>query len=160
MLVMTAMVQIVNNPIMPEISYPMNHLHRQSNLVNNWEASLALGPSSQGRWRFIGNHRLCRSRRIKRESFFKEIKELRQVYNLQFMQITERKVLLNCKCPIATTKGSGTQACIKYVDYSERNNCYSYDWSLWNVWSTSQVVRCLQQVFTCPIVQAQSVYQG
>ena len=24
------------------------------------------------------------------------------------MQVTEHKVLLNCKCPIATTKGSGT----------------------------------------------------
>ena len=45
---------------------------------------------------------------------FKEIEELRRVYNLQFMQITEHKVLLNCKFPIATTKGSGTQACIKY----------------------------------------------
>ena len=92
----------------------MNRLHRQSNLVNNWEASLALGTSSQGHWRFIGNHRLCQDQRIKRESFFKEIEELRQVYNLQFMQATERKVLLNYKFPIATTKESGTQACIKY----------------------------------------------
>ena len=92
----------------------MNHLERWSNLVSNWEASPAMGPSSQGQWRFIGNHRLCRDRRIKRESFLKEIEELRQVYNLQFMQVTERKVLLNCKFPIAITKGSGTQACIKY----------------------------------------------
>ena len=51
---------------------------------------------------------------IKRDSFLKETEELRQVYNLQFIQVTERKVLLNCKFPIATTKGSGTQACMKY----------------------------------------------
>ena len=108
MLVMTAMVQIVINPIMSKISHPMNRLYHQSNLVNNWEASLALGPSSQGHWRFIGNHRLCRDRRIKRESFFKEIEELRQVYSLQFIQVTEWKVLLDYKFPIATTKGSGT----------------------------------------------------
>ena len=44
--------------------------------------------------------------------FFKEIGELRQVYNLQFMQVTEPKVLLNCKFPVATTKGNGTQACL------------------------------------------------
>ena len=50
----------------------------------------------------------------KRESFLKEIEELRQVYNLQFIQVTERKVLLNCKLPIARTKGRGTQACMKY----------------------------------------------
>ena len=30
------------------------------------------------------------------------------------MQVTERKVLLNCKFPIAITKGSGTQVCMKY----------------------------------------------
>ena len=71
-----------------------------------------MGPSSQGRWRFIGNHRLRQDRRIKRDSFLKETEELRQVYNLQFIQVTERKVLLNCKLPIARTKGRGTQACI------------------------------------------------
>ena len=86
----------------------MNRLDRWSNLVSNQEASPAMGPSSQGRGRFIGNHRLCRDRRIKRESFLKEIEELRQVYNLQFMQVTEHKVLLNCKFLIATIKGSGT----------------------------------------------------
>ena len=46
--------------------------------------------------------------------FFREIEELRQVYNLQSIQVTERKVLLNCKFPMAITKGRGTQACIKY----------------------------------------------
>ena len=46
--------------------------------------------------------------------FFREIEELRQVYNLQSIQVTEHKVLLNCKFPMATTKGRGTQACIKY----------------------------------------------
>ena len=94
----------------------MNRLDRQSNFVSNREASPAMGSSqaSQGHWRFIGNHRLCRDRRIKRDSFLKETEELRQVYNLQFIQVTERKVLLNCKFPIATTKGSGTQACMKY----------------------------------------------
>ena len=46
--------------------------------------------------------------------FFREIEELRQVYNLQSIQVTEHKVLLNCKFPMAITKGKGTQACIKY----------------------------------------------
>ena len=92
----------------------MNHLDHRSNLVSNWEASLDMGPSSQGPWRFTGNHRLHQDRRIKRDSFLKETEELRQVYNLQFIQVTERKVLLNCKFLIATTKGSGTQACMKY----------------------------------------------
>ena len=59
----------------------MNRLDPWSNLVSNWEASPAMGPSSQGRWRFIGNHRLHQDRRIKRESFLKEMEELRQVYN-------------------------------------------------------------------------------
>ena len=46
--------------------------------------------------------------------FFREIEELRQVYNLQSIQVTERKVLLNCEFPMAITKGTGTQTCIKY----------------------------------------------
>ena len=50
----------------------------------------------------------------KRESCLKEIEELRQVYNLQFIKVTECKVLLNCKLPIARTKGRGRQACMKY----------------------------------------------
>ena len=33
-----------------------------------------------------------------------EIEELRQVYNLQFIQVTECKVLMNCKFPMAKTK--------------------------------------------------------
>ena len=86
----------------------MNRLDHRSNLVSNQEASPAMGSSSQGCWRFIGNHGLCQDQRIKRESFLKEIEKLRQVYNLQFMQVTERKVVLNCKFPIAATKGSGT----------------------------------------------------
>ena len=106
--VRAAVVQIVINPQMPKISHPMKRLDHWSTLVSNWEASSAMGPSSQGCWRFIGNHGLCRDRRIKRESFLKEIEKLRQVYNLQFMQVTERKVVLNCKFPIAATKGSGT----------------------------------------------------
>ena len=36
----------------------MNHLDRLSNLVSNREAGPAMGPSSQGRWRFTGNHKL------------------------------------------------------------------------------------------------------
>ena len=72
----------------------MNHLGHQSSLVSNQEASPVMGPFSQGRWRFIGNHRLHRDRRIKRDSFLKETEELRQVYNLQFIQVTERKVLI------------------------------------------------------------------
>ena len=92
----------------------MNHLDCQSNLVSNWEASFAMGSSSQGCWRPTGNHRLHQDQRIKRDLFFREIEELRQVYNLQSIQVTERKVLLNCKFPMAITKGRGTQACIKY----------------------------------------------
>ena len=92
----------------------MNYLDHWINLVSNREASPAMGPSSQGCWRFIGNHRLCRDRGIKRDSFLKGTEELRQVYNLQYMQVTECKVLLNCKFPMAITKGNGTQACIKY----------------------------------------------
>ena len=106
--------QIAINPQMPRISHPMNCLDHRSSLASNQEASPAMGPSSQDCWRFIGNHRLHRDRRIKRDSFLKETEELRQVYNLQFIQVTERKVLLNCKFLIATTKGSGTQACMKY----------------------------------------------
>jgi len=89
-----------------------------------------MGPSSQGRWRFTGNHKLRRDGRIKRESCLKEIEELRQVYSLQLIQVTEHKVLLNCKFPMAITKGSGTQACINMTDYSERNSYYDHDWSL------------------------------
>ena len=92
----------------------MNCLDHWSNLVSNWEANPVMGPSSQGRWRSTGNHKLHRDRRIKRDSFFREIEELRQVYNLQSIQVTEHKVLLNCKFPMAITKGRGTQACIKY----------------------------------------------
>ena len=62
--------------------------------------------------------------------FFKEIEELRQVYNLQFTQVTESKILLNCKFPIATTKGVEHRLVSNMIDYSERNNCYSYDWPL------------------------------
>ena len=114
MLATAAVVQMASNPQMPRISHPMNHLDRRSNLVSNWEASLAMGPSSQGRWRSIGYHRLCWDPRIRRDSFFIGMEELRQVYSLQFIQVTECKVLLNCKFPIATTKSRGTQACMKY----------------------------------------------
>ena len=48
------------------------------------------------------------------DSFLKETEELRQGYNLQFIQVIKRKVLLNCKLPIARTKGRGTQASMKY----------------------------------------------
>ena len=109
-----AVVQIAINPKMPKLSHPINRLDHRSNLVSNREASPATGPSFQGRWRFIGNHRLRRDRRIKRDSFFREIEEIRQVYNLQSIQVTERKVLLNCKFPMVITKGRGMQACIKY----------------------------------------------
>ena len=97
------------NPKMPRINHLINHLDRQSNLVSNWEVSLAMGPSFQGHWRSTGNHRLRQDRRIKRDSFLKEIEELRQVYNLQFIEVTEHKILLNCKFPIAIIKGRGTQ---------------------------------------------------
>ena len=54
-----AVVQMAINPKMPRISHPMNCLDRRSNLVSNQEASPAMGPFSQGRWRSTGNHRLC-----------------------------------------------------------------------------------------------------
>ena len=60
-------VQMAVNPKMPRINHLMNRLDRQSNLVNNWEASLAMGPSFQGHWKSTGNHRQCRDRRIKRD---------------------------------------------------------------------------------------------
>ena len=54
--VTAAAVQIAINPQMPRIIHPVNRLDCQSNLVSNWEASPAMGTSSQGRWRFTGNH--------------------------------------------------------------------------------------------------------
>ena len=77
-----AVVQMAINPKMPRINHPVNRLDCQSNLVSSWGATPAMGPSSQGHWRSTGNHRLCRDRRIKRDSFFKETEKLRQVYNL------------------------------------------------------------------------------
>nr|XP_005897076.1 PREDICTED: cytokine receptor-like factor 3 [Bos mutus] len=65
---------------MSTISHPVNRLNHRSSLVSNREASPAVGPSFQGRWRFIGNHRLRRHRRIKRDSFLKETEELRQSF--------------------------------------------------------------------------------
>ena len=99
--VTAAVVQIAVNPQMPRISHPMNRLDHRSSFVSIREASPAMGPSSQGSWRFIRNHRLCGDRRLKRDSFLKEVEVLRQVYSLQFIQVTEYKVLLNCKLPIA-----------------------------------------------------------
>ena len=82
--------------------------------MSNREASPAMGPSSQGYWRSTGIHRPHRDGKIKRDSFFREIEELRQVYNLQSIQVTERQVLLNCKFPVVIIKGRGLQACIEY----------------------------------------------
>ena len=89
-----AVVQIAINPKMPRISHPTNRLDRWSSLVSSLEASPAMRPSSQGRWRFTGNHKLRRDQRIKRESFLKEIEELQQVYSLQLIQVTEHKSLI------------------------------------------------------------------
>ena len=55
-----AVVQMAVNPQVPRISHPMNRLDHQSNLVSNWEASPAMGSSSQGHWSSTGNHRLRR----------------------------------------------------------------------------------------------------
>ena len=74
--VTAAGVEIAINPKMPRTSRPMNRSDRRSSLVSHREASPAMGPSSQGRWRCIGNHRLCRDGRIKRDSFPKETEEL------------------------------------------------------------------------------------
>ena len=67
-----AVVQMAINPKMPRISHPMNRLDHLSNLVSNQEASPAMGPSSQSRWRSTGNHRLRRDQRITRDMFFRE----------------------------------------------------------------------------------------
>ena len=77
-----AMVKMAINLKISRFSHPMNHLDCRSNLVSNQEASPIMEPSSQGHWRSTGNHRLRRDRRIKRDLFFREIEELRQVYNL------------------------------------------------------------------------------
>ena len=95
MLATAAVVQMAINPQMPRISHPMNCLDGWSNLVSNLEANLAMGPSFQGHWRSIGNHRLHRDQRIRRDSFFIDMEELRQVYSLQSIQGKESKVLLN-----------------------------------------------------------------
>ena len=102
----TAVVQMAINPQMPRINHPVTCLDCQGNLVSSKGATPAMGPSSQGHRRSTGNHRLCRDRRIKRDSFFKETEKLRQVYNLLSIQVTEGKVLLNCKFPIAITNTS------------------------------------------------------
>ena len=109
-----AVVQMAISSQMPRISYPVNCFDHQSNLVSNREASPAMGPSSQGCRRSTGNHRLLRDQRIKKDLFFRKMEELKQIYNLQSIQVTEHKVLLNCNFPIAKTKGRGMQACIKY----------------------------------------------
>ena len=84
--------QMAINPKMPRINHPMNHLDSWSTLACNWEASPAMGPSSQGYWRSTGIHRPHRDGKIKRDSFFREIEELRQVCNMQSIQLTEYKV--------------------------------------------------------------------
>ena len=71
-------------PQISRINHPMNCLDHWSNLVSNQEANPVMGPSSQGRWRSTGNHKLHQDRRIKRDSFLREIEELRQVYNMQY----------------------------------------------------------------------------
>ena len=45
--VTAAVVQIAINPQMPRISHPTNRLDHWSSLLSNWEASSAMGPSSQ-----------------------------------------------------------------------------------------------------------------
>ena len=68
---------------MPRIYHPVNCLDHQSNLVNNQEASPAMGPSFQGRWRLLATTDYVEIEESKGIRFFREIEELRQVYNLQ-----------------------------------------------------------------------------
>ena len=84
--VTAAVMQIAINPKMPRTSHPMNRLDHWSTLVSNREASPAMGPSSQGRWRFIGSHRLRRDQRIKRDSFLKETRVKYIICNLYKLQ--------------------------------------------------------------------------
>ena len=65
-LAIAAVVQMAINPKMPRINHPMNHLDCQSNLVSNWEASFAMGSSSQGCWS-TSIHRPHQNWRIKRD---------------------------------------------------------------------------------------------
>ena len=60
-----AVVQMAINLQIPRINHPVNRLDHRSNLVSNREASPAMGPSSQGRWRFIGNQTMSRSKNQK-----------------------------------------------------------------------------------------------
>ena len=46
------------------------------------------------------------------------------------------------------------------IDYSERNNCYSYDLSLWNVWSKSQVLRCFSKFSDGPLFRPNLFIKG
>ena len=69
-----AVVQIAINPKMSRISHPVNRLDHPSSLVSNQEASPAMGPSSQGRWRFIGNHRLRQDQKSKGIHFLRKQK--------------------------------------------------------------------------------------
>ena len=104
--VTAAVVQIAINPKMPKISHPKNRLDRQSNLVSNQEASPAMEPSSRAIGDLLVTVDYVEIEESKGIHFLRKQNSL--VYNLQFIQVTERKVLLNCKLPIARTKGSGT----------------------------------------------------
>ena len=59
MSVTAAVVQMAIHPKMIRINHPVNRLDGQSNLVSDWEANPAMGPSFQGLWRSTDNDRLC-----------------------------------------------------------------------------------------------------
>ena len=59
MSVTAAVVQMAIHPKMIRINHPVNCLDGRSNLVSDWEANPAMGPSFQGLWRSTDNDRLC-----------------------------------------------------------------------------------------------------
>ena len=86
-----AVVQVIINPKMTIINYPMNCLDCRSNLESNQEASPAMGPSPR-----VVVDLLVTIDYIEIEAskgfIFREIEELRQVCNMQSIQLTEYKV--------------------------------------------------------------------
>ena len=78
-----AVVQMAIDPKMPRIKHLINHLDHQSNLVSNWEVSLDMDPLSRVVGDLLATTDYIEIEESKGIRFFREIEELRQVYNLQ-----------------------------------------------------------------------------
>ena len=103
-----AVVQMAIDPKMPRIKHLINHLDHQSNLVSNWEVSLDMDPLSRVVGDLLATTDYIEIEESKGICVFREIAELRQAYNLQSIQVTVCKVLLNFKFPMAVTKGNAS----------------------------------------------------